>query len=119
MKNGKTILIVEDDHDLRDVMQQALELEGYNVLSASNGLHALEVLALAKNPALIFLDIMMPVMDGHQFLKVLRNDDALAPIPVVVTSATASPEEIIGANNFIRKPLDLDAILKMAKNYCD
>lgn len=118
MENCKTILIVEDDLEIRVVLKEVLQNEGYNVLTAGNGFDALEILAQAQYPALIFLDIMMPIMDGHQFLKILKQNVALSPIPVVVTSAHANLKEVVGADSFIRKPLDLFAVLRVAREYC-
>ncbi|RYZ81832.1 MAG: response regulator, partial [Proteobacteria bacterium] len=61
---SKTVLVVEDEYLIRDTLRDALETEGYQVLLASNGQEALEVLAAASHPDLILLDMMMPVMGG-------------------------------------------------------
>jgi CheY-like chemotaxis protein len=86
-------------------------------LTATNGKDALEILSAKGKPALIFLDIMMPVMDGHEFLKRLRSDKGSASIPVIVTS-TVHPEEIEGATSIITKPYDLNAVLTIAREHC-
>jgi CheY-like chemotaxis protein len=118
MSACKIILIVEDDHDIRVLLRDLLESDGFDVLTATNGKEAFDILRTAEKPALIFLDILMPIMDGHEFLKLIRADTFLASIPVVVTSAIAHPEGIEGARSFSRKPFDLGQILKVAREYC-
>src|SRR5689334_8429349 len=78
-----TILVVEDDQDIREALMSVLEDEGYTVLGAANGLDGLEVLARISRPCMILLDLMMPVMSGAEFLSQMRRDDILAPVPVV------------------------------------
>jgi CheY-like chemotaxis protein len=117
MSVRKTILIVEDDPDIRSNLQALLELEGYRVLTATHGRAALDILAAVEKPSLIFLDIMMPVMDGREFLKVAKNDIALAPIPVVVIS-TYGPNEVQGADAYIKMPFELNRVLQLASQHC-
>jgi len=81
-----TVLLVEDDAEIRDVTQRALEKEGWNVMIAENGQVGLERVQ-ERIPELIFLDLMMPVMDGFHFLHELRKVDAWKGIPVVVVTA--------------------------------
>lgn len=83
-----TIMVVEDDADVLDVIALTLEDHGYSVLVAANGRQALDKLRAAEHrPALILLDLMMPVMDGRQFREAQRRDPALADVPVVLLSA--------------------------------
>jgi CheY-like chemotaxis protein len=83
-----TILIVEDDIDVREAYQDALDQAGYSVVTAANGQLALDWLRGATaTPAMIVLDLMMPIMDGRQFHQELGKDDALRRIPVVLVSA--------------------------------
>ncbi len=86
MENDKTILIVEDDADIREAMQEAIEDAGYVVYTAVNGEEGLN-LALDKKPDLILLDIMMPVMNGHEMLKKLREDNWGKHAKVMILSA--------------------------------
>src|ERR1700679_2088809 len=91
----KTILIVEDDQGIRETLVEILDSEGYIVLSASNGLEALQVLrSTAVKPDLILLDLMMPVMDGLSFKAQSSQDPSLAKIPVVIMSADQKIIEI-------------------------
>jgi CheY-like chemotaxis protein len=83
---GKTALIVEDDKDARALMRDLLVERGLNIVEAENGVEGLERLNDAI-PDVIFLDLMMPVMDGMSFLSVIRHDEELAGIPVVVVTA--------------------------------
>jgi CheY-like chemotaxis protein len=113
----KMVLVVEDDADIRSGVRDLLEDEGYQVRTAANGREALDSLAQASRPCLILLDLMMPVMDGHQFLGKLRLQSEWADIPVVVVSAvvTAFPE----VAGFIKKPFDPEVLLSSVKKYCD
>jgi len=106
------ILLVEDDRSIRDAVQGILESEGYDVLTAENGQHALDALQTTETPALIILDLRMPVMDGWQFRAAQKNDPALADIPVVAISADGSAKAAaIDAAAYLRKPLSTDALL--------
>lgn len=101
-----TVLVVDDDHDLRETMRDVLEDEGYVVQTASNGQEALDCLRDGKFPEVVVLDLMMPVMDGWHFLDELKRDHALADIPVVVMSASHEGLRGLGAKEFLSKPLD-------------
>src|SRR5437762_2793351 len=84
---ARTVMIVEDDLDIRDALTQILEFEGYHVVSAENGQQALTQLQHGEHPGLILLDLMMPVMDGWQFRLEQQKDAKLSDIPVVIISA--------------------------------
>ena len=115
MTAARSILLVDDDADLRESIEDALQEEGYRVTSAANGKEALSLLKDGKvRPDLILLDIMMPEMDGWAFRAEQRKDPELAPIPVVVFTAYGSPKdaaEQLQAAGFLRKPLRLDELL--------
>jgi CheY-like chemotaxis protein len=85
-EQGRHALVVEDESATREMLRRALEGEGWTVAEAENGRPALERLAIAQ-PALILLDLMMPEMDGFQFLDELRRNAAWRAIPVVVMTA--------------------------------
>jgi CheY-like chemotaxis protein len=114
----KTVLVVEDDFDIRESIKDFLEIEKYSVLTATNGQEALEVLKAAPKPCLVLLDMMMPIMDGREFLDIVMKDAVLAPIPVFVISAVATKDNTLGSVGFIKKPADLNMILKMVQDYC-
>jgi DNA-binding response OmpR family regulator len=111
------VLIVEDDPAIRSILSQTLADEGYDVRTASDGRGALAQIA-ASPPGLIVLDLMMPVMDGFQFLRSLPAATAVPP-PVLVLSAIypqhASLAEIT-QYDFLPKPFDLDDLLLKVHN---
>ena len=112
---SKHILIVEDDHSIRELLVELLQCEGYVVGSATNGLEGLEYLASQTNPDLILIDLMMPVMDGYSFRLEQMKHDVWSKIPVVVMSAEANAKEKMkqfGITNFLSKPVELEHILK-------
>ena len=120
--NCKTVLVVDDDRDIRDVLTDALEAEGYAVVTASDGQEALDWLRSGvARPCIILLDLMMPRMDGVQFRTELLNDSGFALIPVVVLSA--DPSAIVAARSLsfagsLRKPIPLDALLAAVHAHC-
>ena len=109
----KTILLVEDDLDIRDVVQEVLEEQGHDVVPARTGRQALEFLALDSQspPDIVILDLMMPIMTGWQVLETIRRSPQLADIPVVVVTA-ATQDRPLGAQAFLRKPFDIRELLE-------
>lgn len=114
-----SILIVEDDEDIRNAMIDVLESEGYKTESAINGKDALEKLAKISKPCLVLLDMMMPIMNGREFLDQVMKDAKLAPIPVMIVSAVADKTNTEGAIGFLKKPIDIDLVLDIVAQYCD
>ncbi len=116
---GRTILIVEDETDIRDVLRQSLELEGYEVAAAANGREGLEWLRSNPLPALVLLDLLMPVMNGAELLSLVRGDEALRAVPVVVVSAFGSLAAGLTSETQGRlpKPLDLDQLLAVVARF--
>ena len=111
------ILIVEDNNDLRMLYCKALSLSGYKVVEAANGQEALNILRNSESkPRLIILDLMMPVMDGWEFLHERDLDPVLLQIPVVVSSA--SSENVPTQVRFLRKPITLAMLISVADEYC-
>jgi signal transduction histidine kinase len=109
---GKTLLIVEDDKDIREALDGLLSMEGYQVAGCANGLEALQYLRRSPAPDVILLDLMMPVMDGWQFRVEQKKDPALASIPVVALSADNTPKAAaIDAEAYLKKPVDFDTLL--------
>jgi len=112
-----TVLVVEDDDLLAGMLEVALESEGYEVKSAANGEEALAVLG-SWRPGLIFLDLMMPVMDGWAFREAQSRIPRLASIPVVVFTAVTNLEDRtrrLGAVEIITKPCDLDELFRAVR----
>jgi CheY-like chemotaxis protein len=112
------VLVVEDDLHIRETVQQILEFEGYRVHTAENGRQALDLLAQLKYPCLILLDLMMPVMNGWQFLEARKKDSVIADLPVVVVSAVAEQAQGAGATEIMRKPPDIDTLLETVAHHC-
>ena len=107
------MLVADDDDAIRSAVADAFEMEGYRVLTAANGAEALEQVRTAR-PHAIVLDLMMPVMDGWEFLDACRKDALCEGTPIVVMSAYRSLAETsptLGANASIAKPFDLDVLL--------
>jgi two-component system cell cycle sensor histidine kinase/response regulator CckA len=108
----RRILLVEDDHSIRDALRGILAEEGYAVTTAENGRQALEQLGSGGAPDLIVLDLRMPIMDGWEFRALQKNDPKLAGIPVLAVSADGSAKAAaIDAEAYLRKPLSTDALL--------
>jgi CheY-like chemotaxis protein len=118
----RTILIVDDDDDVRNAVAEVLEDGNYRALRASNGEAALEQLrTVTPRPCVILLDMMMPVMDGTQFRARQQSDEALRQIPVVVLSAhtDATRSANMAAVAFLKKPVDLGELLQIVERYCE
>lgn len=115
------ILVVEDDSDIRDSVVEVLEDEGYRVLSAADGHQALLVLeGLPEPPALILLDLMMPIMNGFQFREEQLKNPALASVPVVVVTADVnakSKADTLRAAAFVQKPLKIQTLLDIIESH--
>lgn len=111
---AKTILIVDDEFGLLEVLEFILSDLGFNVISALNGHEALERLKEAV-PAVIILDLMMPIMDGAAVLKALQDDEAYSRIPVILTSALREQtvkERCSGYKFFLHKPFTTEKLLE-------
>ena len=116
------IIIIEDDKDIRETMQFALETEGYGVETYENGKLALERLHHKPEPCLILLDMMMPVMGGKKFMEEFKKLPAtIVPIPVYLCSATACAADSsgMGCHGFIKKPVDFHVLLVIVEKYCE
>jgi CheY-like chemotaxis protein len=113
------ILVVEDDLDLREILCDALRLEGYEVVSAEHGEAALRHLDTGARPCLILLDLMMPVMDGWTFRQEILKDASLASIPVVVmTAAGAERTRGVLSDGILHKPLEMGSVVDVVQAHC-
>jgi two-component system, OmpR family, alkaline phosphatase synthesis response regulator PhoP len=107
----KRILIIDDDDDVREATQICLEVAGnWNILTASSGKEGL-IEAIAKQPDIILLDVMMPDMDGLETFQELQANSVTRPIPVVLLTAKAQPAELrqftqLQVSDVITKPYD-------------
>lgn len=120
----KTILIIEDNPEIRENITEILELASFNVVSAENGKEG--ILAAGKMfPDIILCDIMMPEVNGYEVLKGLKQNPFTAHIPFVYVTASAEKSEVklamdMGADGYVRKPFDtkelIDTIEKCLKN---
>jgi CheY-like chemotaxis protein len=117
-RTGNYILVVEDEVDIQLALKEALEWQGYHVITASNGNEALDTLSRVLLPCVILLDLMMPVMNGWEFSKTLRADEKLSTIPIVVVSAYTDRASEIGAQEAIGKPVNLNTLYSLVKKYC-
>lgn len=116
----KTILVVEDDDDIRTSLQEILESLGYNVACARNGKEALECLANSKPlPSLVLLDLMMPVMSGYEFLKRKEVEQSISHVPVVIVSAIVDQSQIPAdhVKTYIKKPIDIDRLVEAIEQF--
>ena len=113
-----SVLIVEDDDDVRESIGEFLADEGYAVTGARHGAEALEWLHNNPAPRLILLDVMMPVMNGLAFRDAQLLDRSLAEIPVIVVSAVERLEDSLKGLPQVRKPFDLDELLSSVAGVC-
>jgi DNA-binding response OmpR family regulator len=114
------ILVADDDPDLLALLRVNLEVEGYAVMCALDGLEALEM-AGRMRPALVVLDVMMPGLDGLEVTQRLRADPATENLPIVLLTARGSDPQIwegwqSGANYYVTKPFDVDQLLGYVAN---
>ncbi len=109
---SKTILLVEDDFAIRDVIQDLLETEGFDVVPAANGKQALDYLQDGQSrPDLVILDLMTPIVTGWQVLDTLRRHPDLLHVPVIVVTA-AQANRPSGATELLSKPFRLDDLFE-------
>ena len=117
---SRSIMLIDDDADVRMTLRDFLEEQGFVVHTARDGQHALHVLAKIEPPDLILLDYKMPVMDGKQFLSEKRRTPKIQTIPVVILSAAT--REWSGAHleveEVLSKPLDLEVLLNTVNRIC-
>lgn len=114
------ILVVDDDEDIRNMVQLVLELEGYQVVTANDGQHALDLIRERGKPALILLDLMMPRMSGEDFLQVREGVPALHDTPVVLLSGHPIVQrigDVFHADGALVKPVELEELADVARRF--
>jgi CheY-like chemotaxis protein len=112
-----TVLILEDEEDLREMLRQALELNGYMVVCAPDGQSALDQIDGIERICLVLLDLVMPGMNGWTFYEQMRLRPRLAAVPVIVHSSSPG-EAPLGVARVLRKPLKFDRLLSVVQEFC-
>jgi DNA-binding response OmpR family regulator len=112
-----TVLIVEDEKELREMMREALELNGYAVVAAVEGRAALEAMDRIDHICLVLLDLLMPGMNGWDFFKEIRSRSKYAAVPIIVHSSApgGAPQ---GATRVLAKPVELERLLAVVREFC-
>lgn len=114
-----SILLVEDDRDMRQLVAQNLKCSGFHVQEAEDGIRG-QALALQHSPDLIILDLMLPQVDGLTLCQRLRRDDRIAQTPILMLTALATTKDKVsgfnsGADDYLTKPFELDELLARVK----
>lgn len=115
MQTAASILVVDDDQDIRAILAMALGCMGYLVEVAADGLVASRLLFEGFRPSLVLLDLMMPGMDGEKFIAGLRQNPDSADIPVIIMSGNrATPRKAaeLDADGYLIKPFDYDELAR-------
>src|SRR4051812_42263046 len=115
MGRKKKIIIVDDDRETREMLKMALELEGYDVSQAANGLRLISTLHVDR-PDLILLDVMMSWIDGFELCRAVKKNEEFNGIPVIFISAKKTASDIrtglaAGASDYFSKPIDMERLL--------
>jgi CheY-like chemotaxis protein len=112
-----TVLVVEDEEDLREMIREALELNGYAVVTAQDGRQALAQLTGIQQLCLVLIDLLMPGMNGWDLFEELRRRSELDHVPVVVYSSV-SERAPAGVTRVLKKPLTFGELLSTVREYC-
>ncbi len=118
-EESKDVLVVEDESYLCELIADVLESEGHIARKASNGKEAMELIR-ERPPQLILLDLMMPIMDGWEFMQALRADPDWDGIPVVLITAVYDVKRTqlqTGAKAVLTKPFDIEEVVQMVRIY--
>jgi CheY-like chemotaxis protein len=117
--DGPLILVAEDDQALREIFHELLDDEGYRTIMATNGAEAL-ALALGETPALILLDLDLPLLDGPSFCRAYRERGGAAPIVLVTAANPETVKEALGACGavaYILKPFEIERVLDTIERF--
>ncbi|MDQ2980067.1 MAG: response regulator [Acidobacteriota bacterium] len=118
--SGRTLLLVEDDRELRESLAELLKDSGFDVHGVENGREALDYLEGFPPPCLVLLDLMMPVMNGWEFREAQAKNEKLAGIPVVILTADGRADlkaRALGVTDYLRKPIDVERLLGMVQRF--
>jgi CheY-like chemotaxis protein len=113
-----TVLIVEDEEDLREMMREALEMKGYLVVTADEGQDALAKIDRIDQLCLVLLDLLMPGMNGWDFFAKMRERPELDRVPVIVHSS-ASSRAPAGVTRVLQKPILFEQLISVVGEYCN
>ncbi|HYQ29492.1 MAG TPA: response regulator [Polyangiaceae bacterium] len=116
-KPTHTVLIVEDEEDLRELMRDALLMRGYCVVTAEEGTDALRKIDDLGPPCVILLDLLMPGMNGWEFFDKVRERPELSSVPVIIHSSAAARAPA-GATRVLQKPLAFERLVSIVAEYC-
>jgi two-component system, OmpR family, response regulator MtrA len=110
-----TILVADDEEDVRELVTYRLTRSGYQVIGAGDGMEAFE-LATERTPDLMVLDVMMPKLDGYELTRRVRAEAALRSIPVILLTARSQETDVdrgfeVGADDYLRKPFNPDELV--------
>jgi CheY-like chemotaxis protein len=111
--DGARILVAEDHLDSRDALRALLEAFGYRVLIAVNGREAVD-LAIAEQPDLILMDIMMPELDGFEATRAIRRHEPTSGTPIIAVTAMEGAQQLAmqaGASDYVRKPIEIRGLI--------
>ena len=117
----KRILIADDEHAVRQLLEVVLASQGYDVLIAQNG-DQLVRMAQERVPDLVLVDLMMPHLDGYEAIRQLRNDTRTAHLPMIILTAKSTPDDVVtgfetGADDYITKPFNIPELLARIKGH--
>jgi len=115
-KTRSTVLIVDDDPEIRSLLQDLLKREGYDTLVAETGIDAIELLENGERPQLILTDLIMPGIIGHSLIDYLRDEAELASIPVVII--TGSPQLAPAGYPVFSKPIRPRELFELLRETC-
>jgi CheY-like chemotaxis protein len=116
---AKRVLIVEDDETIREAIALSLEQLGVEPIQAGDGIEGLARLADGPPPQAILLDLCMPRLDGRGFLAAMRQDPALADIPVVSMTAATQAAAPAGTEGHLTKPFEFDELARILASLCE
>lgn len=115
---GRSILLVEDDAGIRESVVECLAAEGHAVMAAANGAEGLDWLRAGNRPDLVVLDLLMPVMNGTEFLEAVRSEPDLGALPVVLmTAAMPAAAESSATAGYLTKPFELADLLAAVERF--
>ena len=114
------LLVVDDDEDIRDTIRSLLELRGYRVSTAADGVEGLARMRAGEPPRLVILDLMMPGMNGEEFRAAQLRDVQLAAVPVIVLSGAGrlSEKPALAGTQVVAKPIDLQELFAIVDRFC-
>jgi CheY-like chemotaxis protein len=117
---GIKVLIVEDNDDYRELVEFFLKLKGFEVIIAIDGVEAVEM-AASENPQIILMDLNLPVLDGWEATRIIKQNRATSHIPIVAVSANCSSQSDrilnAGAVGCVQKPVDIESLPDLILNY--